>query len=226
MGRQPIWLPSLFYLLIFEYICNMKKVFSVFLAALVCLFAASSCTDDAYDLNKDIDKTIELKNFSFRLNETYNFGIQEILLSEYPVEALVIIISDISVTLKNGLLGDFKVTGIAKDLTTDYLFSHGVVTATVINNLPQAVSPKAVAIDSKGNSIESITAVCSPNSIPKGESTITVDVKSAGNMNFDGVRFTINMGTETQKVKFNKKQDITIKDFVISFPDGIAKKGK
>ena len=45
-------------------------------------------------------------------------------------------------------------------------------------------------------------------------------------MNFDGVRFTINMGTETQKVKFNKKQDITIKDFVISFPDGIAKKGK
>ena len=209
----------------------MKKVLSVLFVAALGLFAPSCSIDDDYDLNKDIDKTFELKNFTFKLNETYTFNIKEILLEEYPLSALELLVigslTDIKVTLKNGLLGDFKVNGIAKDLTDDYLFKHGIVSATIINNLPEPISASVVALDSKNKVIPEITATLSQESIPAGESTLTIDVKgNGGYINFDGVRFKLNMGTETRKVKFSSSQKITIKDFVISFPEGISKIGK
>ena len=209
----------------------MKRFLSVLFVAAMGLFASSCSIDDDYDLNKDIDKTFELKNFTFKLNETYTFNIKEILLEEYPLSALELLVigsfTDIKVTLKNGLLGDFKVDGIAKDLTDDYLFKHGIVSATIINNLPEPISATVVALDSKGKVIPEITAILSTESIPTGTSTLSIDVKgNGGNINFDGVRFKLNMGTETRKVKFSSNQTITIKDFVISFPDGISKKGK
>lgn len=199
----------------------MKKLLSL-LAVVLCFFAVSSCIEDEYDLDKDIDKTIELKNFTFALNETYSFGIQEILLAKYPLDALLITLTDIKVNLKNGILGEFKVDGIAKDLTTDYIFKHGVVTATVINDLPEAVAATAEAIDKSGSKLTNITATCTPASIPTGTSRITIDVKSDGNINFDGVLFTLKM--DKSSVTFSKSQKVTVKDFVISFPEGISKK--
>ena len=82
------------------------------------------------------------------------------------------------------------------------------------------------ALDSKGKVIPEITATLTPQYIRTGTSILTIDVRGSGNINFDGVRFKLNMGTETRKVKFSSNQTITIKDFVISFPDGISKKGK
>ena len=118
----------------------MKRLLSVIFVAAIGLFAPSCSIDDDYDLNKDIDKTFELKNFTFKLNETYTFNIKEILLEEYPLSSLELLVlgglTDIKVTLKNGLLGDFKVDGIAKDLTDDYLFKHGVVTSNGVSFKP------------------------------------------------------------------------------------------
>ncbi|MBQ9184353.1 MAG: hypothetical protein IJ151_00595 [Bacteroidales bacterium] len=202
----------------------MKKFFSVFCTLAIGLFAASSCIEDEYDLEKKIDKTIELKNFTFALKETYTFNIKDILLAKYPVAALLIEGTDITVTLEDGVLGEFNVDGIADDLTTDYIFKHGVVTATVINGLPEPFSATAVAVDKSGNALSNITATCSPSTIPVGTSQITVDVKSNGNINFDGVRFALKMDAE--KVKFSSSQSVTVKDFVISFPDGISKKSE
>lgn len=208
----------------------MKRLLSVIFVAAIGLFAPSCSIDDDYDLNKDIDKTFELKNFTFKLNETYTFNIKEILLEEYPLSSLELLVlgglTDIKVTLKNGLLGDFKVDGIAKDLTDDYLFKHGVVSAAIINNLPEPIMATVEALDSKGKVIPEITATLTPQYIRTGTSILTIDVRGSGNINFDGVRFKLNMGTETRKVKFSSNQTITIKDFVISFPDGISKKGK
>ena len=208
----------------------MKRFLSVLFVAAIGLFAPSCSIDDDYDLNKDIDKTFELKNFTFKLNETYTFNIKEILLEEYPLSSLELLVlgglTDIKVTLKNGLLGDFKVDGIAKDLTDDYLFKHGVVSAAIINNLPEPIMATVEALDSKGKVIPEITATLTPQYIRTGTSILTIDVSGSGNINFDGVRFKLNMGTETRKVKFSSNQTITIKDFVISFPDGISKKGK
>ena len=208
----------------------MKRLLSVIFVAAIGLFAPSCSIDDDYDLNKDIDKTFELKNFTFKLNETYTFNIKEILLEEYPLSSLELLVlgglTDIKVTLKNGLLGDFKVDGIAKDLTDDYLFKHGVVSAAIINNLPEPIMATVEALDSKGKVIPEITATLTPQYIRTGTSILTIDVSGSGNINFDGVRFKLNMGTETRKVKFSSNQTITIKDFVISFPDGISKKGK
>ena len=200
----------------------MKKTLTVFLASVLCMMAMPSCIEDEYDLDKEIDKTIELKNFSFSLNETFVFNIKDILLAKYPIQALVIGATDIDVTLQDGILGDFKVDGIADDLTTDYIFNHGVVTATVINDLPEPIAATAVAVDKSGNILSNITASCTPATIPTGTSTITVDVRSNGNINFDGVLFSLNMNATT--VRFNKNQNVTVKDFVISFPDGISKK--
>ena len=208
----------------------MKRLLSVIFVAAIGLFAPSCSIDDDYDLNKDIDKTFELKNFTFKLNETYTFNIKEILLEEYPLSSLELLVlgglTDIKVTLKNGLLGDFKVDGIAKDLTDDYLVKHGVVSAAIINNLPEPIMATVEALDSKGKVIPEITATLTPQYIRTGTSILTIDVRGSGNINFDGVRFKLNMGTETRKVKFSSNQTITIKDFVISFPDGISKKGK
>ena len=208
----------------------MKRLLSVIFVAAIGLFAPSCSIDDDYDLNKDIDKTFELKNFTFKLNETYTFNIKEILLEEYPLSSLELLVlgglTDIKVTLKNGLLGDLKVDGIAKDLTDDYLFKHGIVSAAIINNLPEPIMATVEALDSKGKVIPEITATLTPQYIRTGTSILTIDVRGSGNINFDGVRFKLNMGTETRKVKFSSNQTITIKDFVISFPDGISKKGK
>lgn len=204
----------------------MKKFFAALCTAALGLFAVSACIEDEYDLDKEIDKTIELKNFTFALNETYTFNIKDILLAKYPTEALIINLTDIDVTLKNGVLGEFNVDGIADDLTTDYIFKHGIVTATVINDLPQSISATVVAVDKSKNVLSNITATCSPAVIPAGNSTIKVDVTSNGNINFDGVLFSLKMGDETKTVRFNKDQNVTVKDFVISFPDGISKKSK
>ncbi len=209
----------------------MNKLLSVLSVAMIGLFAASCSIDDAYDLDKDIDKTFELKNFTFKLNENYSFNIKEILLEEYPLSALEMLVigslTDIKVTLKNGLLGKFRVDGIADKLGDDYLFRHGIVSATIVNDLPEPISATVVAVDSKNKVIPEITATLTPESIPTGTSTFTVDVKgNGGYINFDGVRFTVKMGDETRKVKFSNSQKLTVKDFIISFPEGVAKKGK
>ena len=202
----------------------MKKLFAALCAAALGLVAATSCIEDEYDLDKDIDETIELKNFTFKLKDTYTFGIREILLAKYPLDALIINVSDISVNLKDGVLGEFVIDGIADDLTEDYLFKHGVVKATMINDLPEPFTLTVAATDKSGNAVPGITATCSPQVIPTGTSTVTLDVRGGGNINFDGVRFTLSM--DKTSVKFNKDQKVTVKDFVISFPDGISKKGK
>ena len=161
----------------------MKRFLSALFVAAIGLFAPSCSIDDDYDLNKDIDKTFELKNFTFKLNETYTFNIKEILLEEYPLSSLELLVlgglTDIKVTLKNGLLGDFKVDGIAKDLTDDYLFKHGVVSAAIINNLPEPIMATVEALDSKGKVIPEITATLTPQYIRTGTSILTIDVRGS-----------------------------------------------
>ena len=147
----------------------MKRTFAILFAAALGFMAATSCIEDEYDLDKEIDKTIELKNFSVALNRTFTFAVQDILPSEYKNYS-----GDFVATLPDGVLGSFKVDGIYDELDDDYLFKQAIVTATIENGLPKPFTATAVALSKNGAVLDNITATLKSGPVPTGTSTITV----------------------------------------------------
>ena len=179
----------------------------------------SSCIEDEYDLDKDIDKSIMLKNFSMAISETFIFKITDIITQSYTTDSD----GDFTVTLPGGILGSCYVDKISRELTDKYIYSNATVSATIVNNLPEPFTATATAYDRSGNPMPEITATCTPSVIPTGSTPVKVELKASGNIhNLDAVSLEMKMDKST--VTFNKNQTIVIKDIVIRFPDGVGRK--
>lgn len=211
---------------------EMKKIssitskLSVLLLAAASFLAAPSCIEDEYDLDKKIDETIELKNFTVALGEEFKVQAKDFLGKNWLLK-IISLFGDWSYTFdfNGGEVGTFDIKGISKDLTTEYEFSHAIVTMTFESTLPCGFSVTAKALDANKNVIDNITATCEPSILPSGITEgVKVEIKSesGGKIDLDGVRLTLY--SEQDKVKVKSSDYLKGSDIVVSFPDGIIKR--
>lgn len=197
----------------------MKKTFAFLCCLAIGMVGVNSCIEDEYDLDKDIDKSIMLKNFSIAVSETFTFYITDIVTQSYTIGSG----GNFTVTLPDGVVGSCYVDRISRELTDKYIYSNATVSATIVNNLPEPFTVTATAYDRSGNPMPAITATCTPALIPTGSSPVKVELKASGNIhNLDAV--SLEMTMDKNSVTFNKNQTVVIKDIVIRFPDGVGKK--
>ena len=216
----------------------MKRFLICLMALAAVLAAAPSCIEDEYDLDREVDKTIELKNFTVALGETFKVEAKDFLGKNWLGKIANLLVNwektfDFGV---NGEVGTFDIDGIADDITSEYKFSHAIVTMTLETNLPCGFKINAKALDESGNEIDGITATCEPEYIfdsaygqitesgaVKTQTGVRVEVKSAdgSDIEFDGVR--LDLYSTKQSVTIKKSHYIKGYDIVVSFPEGVIK---
>ena len=205
----------------------MKKIISIFfiLAAGACL--QTSCIEDEYDLTKDIDETIELKNFTIAIDKSYKTEARDFLLPDWLDWLPNFMTSWVSHTFEfdGGEIGTFDIDGIADELTLEYGCNKLIATMDVKNTLPCGFTITANALDQNKNVDENIVATCEPVLIPSGElkgAKVEVVSRNGSEIHIDAIRLTLHSEQET--VTINANDYIEVSNIVLSFPNGIVKK--
>lgn len=203
----------------------MKKFLSIFFALSAGLCLQTSCIEDEYDLDKEIDKTIELKNFTVVLDKSYKVVAKDLLLPKWLL-GITGWIQGVAhtFTFDDGEVGTFDIDGISEELSLEYGFSHAIATMDVMNTLSTGFSITAKALDENKNVIENIVATCDPAVIKTGmNKQVKVEVKSLDGkeIHFDDVRLSLYSQNETVTIYLDSY--IEISNIVLSFPEGIIK---
>ncbi|MBR0298197.1 MAG: hypothetical protein IJR01_04450 [Bacteroidales bacterium] len=201
-----------------------KFLFAFFsLAAGLCL--QTSCIEDEYDLDKEIDKTIELKNFTVVLDKTYKVVAKDLILPKWLIGVTGWIKgASREFTFDNGEVGTFDIDGISEELSLEYGFTHVIATMDVENSLYTGFSITANALDANKNVIEDIVATCDPAVIKPGmNEKVKVEIKSikGEEIHLDDVRLTLY--SQTEKVVLYFDSYIEVSNIVLSFPEGVVK---